>query len=383
MHLGQATARSGGGVASQRGILVGIGSQGVPPAAGPPHALGTELRLAGENPGAGGEVGGAAEELCAQEGEEDDGAGTAAHFQRAAAAPELGGDVLERDGLIARLGAHELEAALGAKVRNATLPRKIAAVGPTLRRRPRVLLGVCGSVAAVKLPELAMRLSVSVEVRLMLTASGKHFVENVAPSYNPSVWDRWLRMKHMFPVYEDKDEWAGYTDVGTDTVLHIEVGHAAAPRRSAGLHPAVMRLPAADCPWLPICAPFPALCSFASGQTWWWWCRCPPTRLPRSPAASATTCWCGRALGARGCAHADALGADLRAQGVGRGPQAGGALPRDEHGHVGAPGHGEAPGGMPRGLPRDGGGAGGQDAGVRGRGCAIPAACIQGGPDPP
>lgn len=361
-------------MASQSGMLARTRVRVVPPAGEPAYALGAQLRLAGKDPRAGRVVGDAEEDLCAQEGGEDDGAGAAADFQRAGAAPELGRDVLEGDQRTDIVGSHGWMWAAGKSAARHFLG-KIAAAFPTLRRRPRVLLGVCGSVAAVKLPELAMRLSASAEVRLMLTASGKHFVENVAPSYNPAVWEKWLRMKHLFPVFEDKDEWAGYTDVGTDSVLHIEVRHAASPRRP----PRQIR-PAASRSWaiLPLPPNFapPLACAAAQvgrrcgrgaavGQHACQNCR----RHLRQPAGA------GEQWGLRACARADAPAADVRAEGVGCGPQAGGALPRHEYGHVAAPGHSEAPGDMPRGLPRHGGGAGGQDAGLRRHGSALPRAC--------
>ena len=57
-------------------------------------------------------------------------------------------------------------------------------------RRPRVLLGISGSVAAVKGPEIAVRLAreVKVDVCVLLTAGGVNFW-NKAQAYDPAYWD--------------------------------------------------------------------------------------------------------------------------------------------------------------------------------------------------
>lgn len=57
------------------------------------------------------------------------------------------------------------------------------------RRRPRVLLGITGSVAAVKGPELAVRLKreLDVDVRVLLTGGGFNFW-NKAREYDPLYW---------------------------------------------------------------------------------------------------------------------------------------------------------------------------------------------------
>ena len=57
------------------------------------------------------------------------------------------------------------------------------------KRRPRVLLGITGSVAAVKGPELAVRLlrEVNVDVRVLLTSGGFNFW-NKARDYDQLYW---------------------------------------------------------------------------------------------------------------------------------------------------------------------------------------------------
>jgi hypothetical protein len=57
-------------------------------------------------------------------------------------------------------------------------------------RRPRILLGVTGSVAAVKAPEIAVRLvhECKAHVRVLLSAGGSNFWEK-AKDYDKEYWD--------------------------------------------------------------------------------------------------------------------------------------------------------------------------------------------------
>jgi hypothetical protein len=57
------------------------------------------------------------------------------------------------------------------------------------RPRPKILLAVTGSVAAVKAPEIAVRLAVGVnaDVRVILTKGGQNFW-NKAEAYNKKYW---------------------------------------------------------------------------------------------------------------------------------------------------------------------------------------------------
>uniref|UniRef100_A0A3B5LNP1 Phosphopantothenoylcysteine decarboxylase n=1 Tax=Xiphophorus couchianus TaxID=32473 RepID=A0A3B5LNP1_9TELE len=73
----------------------------------------------------------------------------------------------------------------------------------------RVLVGVTGSVAALKLPVLVSALLQlpGVDVRVITTEHAKHF-------YNPS--------DVSVKIYTDKDEWELWTD-RSDPVLHIEL----------------------------------------------------------------------------------------------------------------------------------------------------------------
>ncbi|KAK1157912.1 phosphopantothenoylcysteine decarboxylase-like isoform X1 [Acipenser oxyrinchus oxyrinchus] len=73
----------------------------------------------------------------------------------------------------------------------------------------RILVGVTGSVAALKLPLLVSKLLEipGVEVRVVTTDHGKHF-------YNPA--------EIQVPIYSDKDEWELWKQ-RSDPVLHIEL----------------------------------------------------------------------------------------------------------------------------------------------------------------
>ena len=78
------------------------------------------------------------------------------------------------------------------------------------RRRPRVLLGATGSVAAIKLGQLASALLEFADVRVVATAGACHFFEESAL---PAA---------ALPVLGDDDEWRAWRRVG-DPVLHIEL----------------------------------------------------------------------------------------------------------------------------------------------------------------
>jgi hypothetical protein len=62
-----------------------------------------------------------------------------------------------------------------------------------------VLLGVTGSVAAVKAPEIALRLvQEDLAVKILLTKGGRHFWDQ-SRNYSPSVWEAFekeLRRTH-------------------------------------------------------------------------------------------------------------------------------------------------------------------------------------------
>ena len=106
------------------------------------------------------------------------------------------------------------------------------------------LLAVSGSVAAVKAPELAAALlHRGVSVDLVLTESAHKLLQASYRGKKP--WEVLQALTSAFAppdggdsaaggesqpeqrpslrIHRDSDEWAGYTAVGTDTVLHIEL----------------------------------------------------------------------------------------------------------------------------------------------------------------
>mgnify|MGYP000908383990 CR=1 FL=1 len=106
---------------------------------------------------------------------------------------------------------------------------------PPSPRRRRVLLCATGSVASVKIPQLAIALSKIYHVKILLTKSSEHFVFKVSKTYDQSSWQaQWLQMLESVSkecdsehgtsspvIHVDEDEWK-YEKVG-DPVLHIEL----------------------------------------------------------------------------------------------------------------------------------------------------------------
>ena len=76
-----------------------------------------------------------------------------------------------------------------------------------IKRRPRILLGVSGSVAAVKGPELALRLlnELDADVTVVLTRTGETFW-NLSKDYNDCVWRelQLLILKHEEELHNPK-----------------------------------------------------------------------------------------------------------------------------------------------------------------------------------
>lgn len=76
------------------------------------------------------------------------------------------------------------------------------------QRRPRVLIGISGSVAAIKIPVLVSKLSSMCDVCVLMTQAAYHFVrEDDFPS-------------EVHPILSDEKEWYSWTKVG-DPVIHI------------------------------------------------------------------------------------------------------------------------------------------------------------------
>jgi phosphopantothenoylcysteine decarboxylase len=98
---------------------------------------------------------------------------------------------------------------------------------PRARRRPRVLLGLTGSVAAVKWHELVLALSAHAEVRVVHTESAAHFM-GLAAGYNEGAAAAYAAAvaaggEGAPAVLSDAAEWRAFTRVHADPVLHIEL----------------------------------------------------------------------------------------------------------------------------------------------------------------
>ena len=57
-------------------------------------------------------------------------------------------------------------------------------------RKPRIMIGVTGSVATVKIPELTVKLckQLNADVRLVLTHGAQYFWDHAAEQYAPLYW---------------------------------------------------------------------------------------------------------------------------------------------------------------------------------------------------
>ena len=85
-----------------------------------------------------------------------------------------------------------------------------------------MLLGISGSVAVVKVPELVLKLLPIVDIKIVTTAAAKTFLdEGAAEMYtDPQVWHAYTE-QHV-TVLSDDHEWTCWKNMG-DPVLHIEL----------------------------------------------------------------------------------------------------------------------------------------------------------------
>ncbi|KAG7389736.1 hypothetical protein PHYPSEUDO_009656 [Phytophthora pseudosyringae] len=94
--------------------------------------------------------------------------------------------------------------------------------------RRRVVLCASGSVATVKVPEIAVRLAETAEVCVVLTKSADFFLRR-AKDYNAAAWAKFDAAMQLpdssrdsIVVVRDEDEWEAWRVVG-DRVHHIEL----------------------------------------------------------------------------------------------------------------------------------------------------------------
>jgi len=101
----------------------------------------------------------------------------------------------------------------------------MAAPPPMQASAHRILLGVCGSVAAVKWAQLVLALSPLGEVRVIITRAAAFFVGSPTGEYDAASVTRVeeLQRAGRCRVYRDEDEWGSYTTVHRDAVLHVEL----------------------------------------------------------------------------------------------------------------------------------------------------------------
>ena len=93
---------------------------------------------------------------------------------------------------------------------------------PPPPHRPRVLLGLTGSVATVKWAALVCALAEFADVRVVCTRAARHFMA-MSEAYDAEAWARMRAVVPPVPVLDDADEWRDYASVHRDSVLHIEV----------------------------------------------------------------------------------------------------------------------------------------------------------------
>ncbi|CAN0340067.1 unnamed protein product, partial [Discosporangium mesarthrocarpum] len=96
---------------------------------------------------------------------------------------------------------------------------------PTNRLRPNVLLGLSSSVAAIKCPELVVKLRAFSEVQVVETQASRHFLSR-SQGYNPSAYNAFRALEPPVTVIGDNREWEEWDRVG-DPVLHIQLREAA------------------------------------------------------------------------------------------------------------------------------------------------------------
>ncbi|GMH43842.1 hypothetical protein BSKO_11776 [Bryopsis sp. KO-2023] len=80
----------------------------------------------------------------------------------------------------------------------------------SLGRRPRILLGVSGSVAAIKAPELSEALLEFADVKVVVTKAASHFFNELQMS------------GAVGPLLTDEGEWKSWRAKG-DAVMHIDL----------------------------------------------------------------------------------------------------------------------------------------------------------------
>jgi phosphopantothenoylcysteine decarboxylase len=88
-------------------------------------------------------------------------------------------------------------------------------------KRQNVLICVCGSVAAVKVPEIAVEINMFANVKIACSSNGLFFLKR-AENYDFKSWQSFLKIGGLDLIITDDYEWSSWQKVG-DPVNHIEL----------------------------------------------------------------------------------------------------------------------------------------------------------------
>lgn len=89
--------------------------------------------------------------------------------------------------------------------------------------RINILICCSGSVASLKVPEIAVELSKnrSIDFRIICSKKSLHFL-NKSSIYSNIIWKKFIDIGGMNLIFHDEDEWNIWNKIG-DPVLHIEL----------------------------------------------------------------------------------------------------------------------------------------------------------------
>lgn len=90
-------------------------------------------------------------------------------------------------------------------------------------RVTNILICCSGSVATLKVPEIAVELSKNefLDFRIICSKASLHFLKN-AKLYNPAIWKQFEACGGLKLVFTDEEEWDCWKKIG-DSVLHIDL----------------------------------------------------------------------------------------------------------------------------------------------------------------
>ena len=87
-------------------------------------------------------------------------------------------------------------------------------------KSPKCLIACSGSVATLKIPELAAELSQHFEIMIICTNGASFFLEK-AQAYNEEAWGRFEAIGGWNLVLKDEDEWQMWNAIGKLQSLEI------------------------------------------------------------------------------------------------------------------------------------------------------------------